>query len=128
MRTYQFENLGIWRTSLELVQRIYAAARQLPKTETFALADQMKRAAVSVSLNIAEGRAADTDPEFGRFLGIALKSAVEVVACLKICGMLGYLESDSVERLCEQCDRLMAQIRSFRRALRKTQPALGVKR
>ena len=118
-KTYGFEKLEIWGLASSLIQEIYESAMQLPKTEMFGLGDQMRRAVVSVALNIAEGRAADTDAEFRRFLGISLKSLVEVVACLKISQSLGFMAQPRVIEICSQCDRLEAKLRAFRGALQR---------
>jgi len=104
--------------ALELVGRTYEVSGKLPKTELYGLAEQMKRAAVSVVLNIAEGRAADSEAEFRRFLGISLRSLVEVVACFKVCASLGFLPKDAVQEVLSPCDKLEAKLRSFRSALR----------
>jgi four helix bundle protein len=114
---YRFENLEIWQHSLELTQMVYHLTGRLPRSEAFGLSDQMRRATVSVGLNIAEGRAADSDAEFRRFLGISLRSLVEVVACLRICESLAYISPGEGGRVCSYCDRLMAKIKSFRKAL-----------
>ena len=89
---YAFEKLEIWQLSLNLVEMIYEITKRLPEDEKFCLASQLKRASVSVCLSIAEGRAADSDAEFRRFLGISLKSLIEIVACLKVCEKLKLLD------------------------------------
>jgi four helix bundle protein len=116
-RAYPFEKLEVWRLALELTGRAYAAARSLPKSEFYGLGDQLRRAAVSVGLNIAEGRAADSDAEFRRYLGIALKSLVEVIACLKTGAYLGMLNDDKVAEMGRSCDQLEAKLRSLRKTL-----------
>jgi four helix bundle protein len=114
---YPFEKLEIWQLSLELIEKIYKITPLLPQDEKFGLTSQLKRASVSVSLNIAEGRAADSDPEFRRFLGIALKSLVEIIACIKVCERLKFLESILVQDLCEFCNKIEAKIWKFRNTL-----------
>jgi len=118
-RAYPFEKLEVWQLALELTGKAYVAAKSLPRSELFALADQLKRAAVSVGLNIAEGRAADSDAEFRRYLGIALKSLIEVVACLKMCMFLGMLREEKVNDLCAFCDRVEAKLRNLRKRLER---------
>jgi len=114
---YSFEKLEIWQLSLNLVERIYQISGVLPEDERLGLTSQPKRASVSVTLNIAEGREADSDPEFRRFLGIALKSLIEIVACLKACERLRFLDQITVLDICEFCDKIEAKIRKFRSAL-----------
>jgi four helix bundle protein len=124
---YSFEKLEIWQLSLDLLEKIYHVAEKLPKDEKFGLISQLKRASVSVSLNIAEERAADSDPEFRRFLGIALKSLVEIIACMKICERLRFLDNITVSNTCEFCDKIEAKIRKFRSTLSKGRNALKAK-
>jgi four helix bundle protein len=114
---YPFEKLEIWQLSLDLIERIYKITKKLPEDEKFGLTSQLKRASVSVSLNIAEGRASDSDPEFRRFLGISLKSLVEIVACMKVCERLRFLENMLVNDICKFCDKIEAKIRKFRNTL-----------
>jgi four helix bundle protein len=121
---HSFEKLEIWRLSLDLIETIYETARDLSDDEKFGLTSQLRRASVSVCLNIAEGRASDSDAESRRFLGISLRSLIEIVACLKICERLKYLDCKVVNDVCQSCDKIEAKIRKFRNTLsnkRRTQ-------
>ena len=79
---FKFEKLIVWQKSLDLSAIVDDAAKRFPKEEIYVLASQIKRAADSVSLNIAEGSTGQTNAEFKRFLGIALRSDIEVVGCI----------------------------------------------
>lgn len=79
---FRFEELKVWHLAANLSNEIDLLAKKFPPDERYSLATQIKRAADSVSLNIAEGSTGQTVPEFRRFLEIALRSAIEVVACL----------------------------------------------
>lgn len=79
---FRFEELKVWHIAVDLSNEIDKLVKAFPVEERFSLASQMKRAADSVVLNIAEGSTGQTIPEFKRFLDIALRSAIEVVACL----------------------------------------------
>ena len=68
--------------SISIIKRIDTILKSFPKAEMFSLGPQIKRAANSVVLNIAEGSTGQTKPEFKRFLGMSLRSAIEVVSCL----------------------------------------------
>lgn len=121
---YSFEKLEIWQLSLNLVEMIYQITKKLPEDEKFGLTSQLKRASVSVCLNIAEGRAADSDAEFRRFLGISLKSLIEIITCLKVCEKLRLLDHILVQNAYQLCDKIEAKIRKLRSKLnrkRKTQ-------
>jgi four helix bundle protein len=114
---YPFEKLEVWQLAVELTGRVYAAARKLPRSEVFALGDQMRRASVSIALNIAEGRAADSEPEFRRFLGIALRSLIEVEACVRLGIQLGLVSQNDADAVCVVADRLEAKLRTLRSRL-----------
>jgi four helix bundle protein len=124
---YSFEKLEVWQLSLDLVEKIYHITENLPEEEKFGLTNQLKRASVSVSLNIAEGRASDSDAEFRRFLGIALKSLVEIIACMIVCKRLRFLDNNTVKDMCEFCDKIEAKIRKFRTTLSKGRNKLNTK-
>lgn len=79
---FKFENLKVWQSAIELSGQVYELTEKFPKKEMFVLTSQMQRASDSIALNIAEGSTGQTNPEFRRFLSIALRSAIEVVSCL----------------------------------------------
>ncbi len=79
---FKFESLIVWQKSLDLTEKIDDLAKSFPKQELYVLSSQIKRAADSIVLNIAEGSTGQSNKEFSRFLGIALRSAIEVVTCL----------------------------------------------
>jgi len=92
----QFEKLDIWNESLEIITNIYQITKTYPTSERFGLSDQIKRAANSMALNIAEGRGRSNDKEFSRFLSISLGSSYEVIAGLKISTKLGFIKENQV--------------------------------
>ena len=77
---FRFENLEVWKLSREFVSRIYSETKHFPESEKFGLTLQVRRAALSITLNITEGSDRKSDREFIRFLLIALGSLEEVVA------------------------------------------------
>ena len=78
MKTNSYKDLIVWQKSLDLVHDIYKITKQFPKTEVYALASQMQRAAVSIPSNIAEGQSKNHKPEFIQFLHIAYGSSSEL--------------------------------------------------
>ena len=89
---FKFERLEVWQLALEHIDLIYRVADQLPRSEEHNLKSQMVRAATSVALNIAEGSTGQTDSEQARFLGMAMRSALETVACLHIIRRRGFVQ------------------------------------
>ena len=76
---FKFEKLIVWQKSLDLSDEVNQLTKTFPKNELYILASQIKRAAGSVSLNIAEGSTGQSNPEFARFLGIALRSNMKLL-------------------------------------------------
>ena len=90
------KDLIVWQKSMLLVEEVYRLVRMLPKEETYALSDQMRRAVVSIPSNIAEGNGRESEKEFLRFLSIAQGSNAELETQLIICNRLGYISSDDL--------------------------------
>lgn len=78
MKSSDFRELKVWQKAMELTVEIYSIVKLLPREETYALSDQMRRAAVSVPSNIAEGQGRETMKEFIRFLSVARGSLREL--------------------------------------------------
>jgi four helix bundle protein len=85
-------DLIVWKKSIDFVTKIYKLTERFPKTEMYGLTSQIRRAAVSIPSNIAEGSARDSDKELVRFLTISRASAAEIETQLLISENLGYLE------------------------------------
>jgi four helix bundle protein len=81
---FKFEKLDVWRLALEYIDVVDAIAKALPRSEDYNLKSQITRAATSIALNIAEESQGQTDTEHARFLGLALRSLIETVACLHL--------------------------------------------
>lgn len=79
---FKFEKLKVWQKAIELSIKVDLLSKKFPKDEIYILTSQIKRASDSISLNIAEGSTGQSNKEFNRFLGIALRSGIEVVTCL----------------------------------------------
>ncbi|MGM0545099.1 MAG: four helix bundle protein [Bacteroidota bacterium] len=118
---FKFEKLEIWQQSLDYVDAAYDIADLLPSKERYNLSDQLRRSATSVSLNIAEGSTGQTDKQQNRFLGIALRSLIESVACLHLISKRNYLysgdEQESLKSLYSEANHLAARIQAMRNSL-----------
>lgn len=99
----EFKELIAWQKAMELVTAIYRLTQKFPKEELYGLTSQLRRAAVSVPSNIAEGQARQTRGEFRQFLGHARGSLAEMETQFLIAQRLGYVEeaSDIPERIAE---------------------------
>ena len=89
---FRFEALEIWKLSLEYCNNCYDIAKTFPSHELFALADQLRRAAISGSNNIVEGSGSDSDKLFARYLNIAINSIYETVNIIIFAEMRGYVD------------------------------------
>jgi four helix bundle protein len=87
---FNFEKLDVYEKSIDFVNQVYLATKNYPKEEMFGLTNQFRRAAVSISLNIAEG-SAKTKKDFNRFVDMARGSVFECVAILQISERLSYI-------------------------------------
>lgn len=100
---------------MDLVETVYEITRKLPKEEKFALADQLKRAAISVPSNIAEGQRRFSKKEMIRFASISLGSVGELETQLQLCTRLYAINTDKSQEDCESISRmLLALIKSQR--------------
>jgi four helix bundle protein len=93
MKSSAFRDLIVWQKAMDLTVEIYKLVKHLPKEETYALSDQMRRAAVSIPSNIAEGQGRITSKEFIRFLSMARGSLCELSTQIELCERLQYLDS-----------------------------------
>jgi four helix bundle protein len=110
-------DLHAWRESMALAEIVYRATESFPKAEYFGLVNQLRRCAISIPSNIAEGAGRNSTREFVQFLGISCGSLSELETQLELALRLGYLEpdSDSVRQL----NRAGRIVRALRRSLRE---------
>ncbi len=113
----RFEDILAWQKARILVKEMYAASNTGAFAKDFGLRDQLRRAASSIMLNIAEGFARKTRKEFSQFLIIAHGSAAEVQSALYIALDQGYLPEVDFERLYTQADEVSRMIMAFSRYL-----------
>ena len=116
---FRFEKLNVCQKAADLSNEIDLVAKKFPKVEIFSLGSQIKRAADSVSLNIAEGSTGQTSMEFRRFLNIALRSAIEVVACLYLSLKRKYISVEEYKKYYEEYEVLCKMITKLRDSLQK---------
>ena len=129
LMSYKFQRLEIYNLALEYLDLIYELADQLPRSEDFNLKSQVTRAGTSIVLNIAEGSTSQSDAEQSRFLGMALRSLVETVACQDVIERRKYVTTDDLRPVRDFGSKLFAKIQSMKRYLAqpqaKDQPGAG---
>ncbi|HMO05455.1 MAG TPA: four helix bundle protein [Kiritimatiellia bacterium] len=109
----QFEDLPVWQAGRELVRKVYAAARVRPFAEDAGLRDQIQRAAVSITSNIAEGHERSSTPDLIQFLFYAKGSAGEVRSQLYHAEDVGYLSADKAQALRAECLDVSRQLSAW---------------
>lgn len=111
------KDLIVWQKSMDLLVEVYRLVKKLPKEETYALSDQMRRAAVSIPSNIAEGRGRSSEKDYLRFLFIARGSQAEIETQLLACVRLDYLSESEVETTLNLCSEVGRMLNSMIRKL-----------
>ncbi len=117
--SFKFEKLIVWQKAVDLSDQVNQLVKKFPKDEIYILTSQIKRAADSVSLNIAEGSTGQTNAQFSRYLGIAIASNIEVVACLHLAKRRGYIDGNELTRICGGCEEILVMINALRYSLKK---------
>lgn len=114
---YKFQKLEVYQLAIEYLRAIYGISRRLPDSERFNLTSQVERAATSIVLNIAEGSTGQSNPEQKRFLGLALRSYLETIACMDIMETFDYLPASELSTLREQGHILFIKLSAFIKSL-----------
>jgi four helix bundle protein len=115
---FKFENLQVWQKALDLTDEINILTKNtFPRDELFILTSQIKRAADSVVLNIADGCTGQSNAVFKNFLSYALRSAIEVVSCLFIAKRRRIIKEDDFQRLYDEYQSLTKMLTSLRNTL-----------
>ncbi len=114
---FGFEKLEVWRRAIEFADLVYSETRNFPSDERFGLTNQMRRAAVSISSNIAEGSSRNSKKDFARFVEIAAGSIFEVVSQSHIGRNQGFLSPDQFESLYLAAEEQSRMLSGLRRSL-----------
>lgn len=103
-----YRELAVWQKSVQFVKLVYAQAAKFPGEEKYALADQVRRAVVSIPSNIAEGNGRASNKDYAHFLSIARGSLFETMNHLDIAESLGYIShSDEIEALAIELRKML---------------------
>ncbi|MCZ7607077.1 MAG: four helix bundle protein [Planctomycetota bacterium] len=117
MAELNVRELDVWKVSMDLVAEVYRATRSWPKEELYGLTSQIRRAAVSIPSNVAEGQGRNSTQEFLRFLGISYGSLMEVQTQLLIAERLGYLDGTQAKEVVQLAERVAKLINGLKRSL-----------
>ena len=115
-----YKDFVVWQKSMDLTVEIYRLVKFLPREETYALSDQMRRSAVSIPSNIAEGQGRNPTKDFVKFLAIARGSQTELETQLQICLRLNYLSAEQTEVALGLCQEISTMLNVLIKKLRLT--------
>lgn len=116
---FDFEQLDAWKLAKEFATRLYQVSKDLPKHELFGMTSQLRRAAISIPANIAEGAGRHSEKEFIRFIRIARGSLYETMTMVSICSDLGYFSDEIYQSLYKDGNRVGQVINGLARGLKK---------
>ena len=112
-----YRDLKVWQESMSLAEEVYRFSSKFPKHETYGLASQLQRSAVSLPSNIAEGHGRNTANEFNHFLGIALGSLAELETQLILAQHLKYLTEEEVGSSLKKADEIGKMLKGLQKSL-----------
>ncbi|NDE89602.1 MAG: four helix bundle protein [Alphaproteobacteria bacterium] len=116
--TKNYKELLVWKKARGLVKIIYQLAGLFPQEERYGLISQIRRAAVSIAVNIAEGFGRNASKEFAHFASIAYGSATEVEALLILAVDLGYIDEGKTDVALAELDEVLRMLNKLRQSLR----------
>jgi four helix bundle protein len=116
--SFKFEKLIVWQKALDLTALVHEVSLKFPKDELYVLSSQIKRAADSIALNIAEGSTGQTNPEFKRFLSIALRSNIEVVSCIYVAKKRNIVSETDFDNIYKSCEEILVMINGLIKSLK----------
>ncbi len=120
MGHFGFEQPQVYHRAVAYVAQVYKVSEQFPSVERFGLTSQLRRAAASVALNIAEGKGRGTDRDFARFLYQARGSLLESVSALDLALALGFLEASKIVPLKSEASDLQTKLNALLRTLNQS--------
>jgi four helix bundle protein len=119
----KYQQYRVWSESLVLVESVYRVSASLPREETYGLISQIRRAAVSVPSNLAEGAGRGTEADFGRFIDMSIGSLNELETMFQITRRLCFLEQIQVEQVIDQIISIRMQLVGLRKKLKPRKKA-----
>jgi four helix bundle protein len=115
---FSFENLDVYKESLDFANEIYQITKKYPRGEIFGITNQIRRSAMSIAQNIVEG-SGRTKKEFRHFLDMARTSGYECIPLLEISRKQNYIKLEEFDSLYEKCDKLVKRINALKNSIRE---------
>jgi four helix bundle protein len=117
-KSRSFRDLEVWKLSMELAKELYTLTSKFPPSENFGLTNQIRRAAVSIPANIAEGQGRNSSKEFRQFLSIGLGSLAELETQLILSKEISYMTSEELNPLLTALDRIRKMIKGLSKGIK----------
>ena len=114
---HNYKKLNVWISSISLVKNIYNLTRKFPNEEMFVLTQQLRRAAISIPSNIAEGAGRNSNAQFKNFLQISIGSCFEVETQLIISKELEYISEEELDTISKELDSIMKMNHNLQKTL-----------
>ena len=116
-KSRSYRDLEVWKLSIDFVKKVYQVTHNFPASEKFGLINQIRRAAVSIPANIAEGQGRNSTKEFKQFLAISLGSLAELETQLIIAKEIEYLTQNGLDALLSPLDRIRKMIKGLSKGI-----------
>ena len=114
---FKFEKLEVWKESVELSSVVHQVTLSFLKDELYVLTSQIKRAVDSISLNIADGSTGQTNAEFRRFLSFAIRSGIDVIACIYLAKKRNLINEEDFHSIYLSTDSLVMRIQALKKSI-----------
>ncbi len=116
---FKYENLEVWQLAMQIVNKIYKITSNFPKNEMYGLTSQIRRSAISIPLNIAEGSAKKSSKEFSQFIRTAIGSLLETNTACKIALNLHYSDAKSLDELNQLFQEIYYKLIALEKSIKK---------
>ena len=117
MGKFKFESLIIWQKAMDYGENIFDLSKKFPEDEKYNLSSQIRRAVDSIALNISEGSIGQSNPEFKKFIGFAIRSLAEVVTCLHKAFRRKYISEEEFSEYYDYAYNLINMMTSFKKKI-----------
>ena len=117
MKVNSYRDLTVWQLAMKLTEDVYRITGTFPNKETYALASQLQRAAVSIPSNLAEGHARSSTKDYLRFISIAMGSLAELETQVELSARLLYIDQQKLAELLTTADEVGRMLQGLRRSL-----------
>jgi four helix bundle protein len=115
---FDFEKLDVWQIAFDLSEKVYSLTKAFPASEIYGITNQLRRASLSISLNIAEGKGRYSTKEFKQFLFVARGSLYETVTLLRMCLRLRYITEAQYDIVIKMCETIQSKLSGLSNYLR----------